>query len=115
MATRKRLTRDDILQAKDIVQEEVFVEPWGGTVLVQSLSGKARADVFAECMNDKGKMDSAKLYPLLMIGGCVEPKFTGKDIAALNERNSGALETVCKVIMRLSGISSDDVEKAEKN
>jgi hypothetical protein len=110
-----RLTREQILNAKDIVQEEVEVKAWGGSVLVQSLSGAQRAAVMKVAMGKNGKVDAAQLYPLLMIEGVVEPKFSKADIEALNDRSSGALETVCKVIMRLSGISQDDIEEEEKN
>ena len=110
-----RLSREEILNAKDIEQEEVFVEPWGGSVLVQALSGARRADIMDACMDDKGKMNTKRLYPALMVAGCVEPEFSKADSEALLDKNSGALETVCKVIMRLSGISQDDVEEAEKN
>ena len=112
---KKILTREDILNVKDIQQEEVFIKEWGGSVTVQSLSGKRRSEIMDACMSDKGKMNTGKLYPALMVAGCVEPVFTRADSEAINERNSGALEKVCKVIMRLSGISADDLEEAEKN
>lgn len=110
-----RLTREEILNAKDIEQEEVPVPQWGGDVLVQSLSGTKRAAIFKACMGKNGKMDSSKLYPMLMIDGVVDPQFTKADADALNEKNSGALEIVAKAIMKLSGISQDDVEEQEKN
>lgn len=110
-----RLSREQILGAKDITQEEVFVKEWGGSVLVQSLSGAKRAAILKVAMSDKGKIDTGKLYPLLMVEGVAEPKFEKADVDALNEKNSGALETVCKVVMRLSGISADDLEDEEKN
>jgi len=110
-----RLSRDAILNAKDITQEEVEVKEWGGTVLVKALSGKKRSDIMESCMNDKGKMDLNKLYPALMVTGCLEPEFKRADAEALNEKNSGAIEKVCKVISRLSGINQDDVEGAKKN
>ena len=111
----KRLSREDILSAKDIRKEEVFVKEWNGSVLVQSLSGKRRSEIMDYAMNDKGKMDTQKLYPALMVAGCVEPEFKRADSEALLEKNSGALERVCKVIMRLSGISADDLDDTEKN
>jgi len=66
-------------------------------------------------MNDKGKLITEKLYPALMVAGVVEPEFKRADSEALLEKNSGALEKVCKVIMKLSGISIDDLDEAGKN
>ena len=111
----KILSRDEILNAKDLQTEVVFVKEWGGSVSVQSLSGKKRSKIMDSCMNDKGKMDTNKLYPALMVGGCIDPEFKPADAEALNEKNSGALETICSKIMKLSGISKDDVEEAKKN
>lgn len=109
-----RLSREDILAKKDIVEEEVEVEQWGGSVMVKSLSGKERARVVDECTNKKGKYITTKLYPALLVAGCVEPRFTAEDADALNSKNSGALETVAKVIMRLSGIQADDLDDEEE-
>lgn len=111
----KRLSREDILTSKDLETKEVEVKEWGGSVLVQALSGKKRSDIMNACMNDKGKMDLNKLYPALMVAGCVEPEFKKADAEALNEKNSGAIEKVCKVISALSGINQEDVEDAKKN
>ena len=111
----KRLTREDILNVKDIRKQEVFVSEWNGSVLVQSLSGKKRSEIMDYAMNDKGKLITEKLYPALMVAGVVEPEFKRADSEALLEKNSGALEKVCKVIMKLSGISTDDLDEAGKN
>ena len=110
----KRLSRDDILNAKDIEQKEVEVKEWGGSVLVQTLSARRRSDIMDSCMDDKGKLIITKLYPALMIAGCVEPKLQKADVEVLNEKSSKAIERVCKVIMELSGIAEDDLT-TEKN
>ena len=55
MTMGQRLTREDVLNAKDIVQEEVEVKQWGGSVLVQALSGKKRADILSTCMSEKAR------------------------------------------------------------
>ena len=114
MAT-KRLSREDILNAKDIKKQEVFVSEWEGSVIVQSLSGKKRSEIMDYAMSDKGKLATEKLYPALMVAGVIDPEFSRADSEALLEKNSGALEKVCKVIMKLSGISSDDLDDAGKN
>lgn len=112
---KKRLTREDILNVKDIKQEEILISEWNGSVLVQSLSGKKRSEIMDYAMNDKGKLMTEKLYPALMVAGVVEPEFKRADSEALLEKNSGALEKVCKVIMKLSGISTDDLDETGKN
>jgi len=109
-----RLTREQILSIKDVQEEEVYIEQWGGSVLVRSLSGNERNRILNICMNKKGKMDSSKLYPLLIVAGCVDPAFSKEDIDALNNKNAGALEKLAKVIMKLSGLGPEDLEEDEE-
>lgn len=111
----KRLSREDILNAKDLETEEVEVKEWGGTVLVRALTGKKRAEVLEYSINDKGKVDLNKLYPSLLVAGCVEPEFKKADAELLSEKSSGAIEKVCKAISRLSGINEGDIEESKKN
>ena len=111
----KRLSREEILNAKDLETREVEIKEWHGSVLVKALSGKKRSDILQTCIDDKGKMDLNKLYPALLVAGCIEPEFKKADAEALNEKNSGAIETVCKVISSMSGINQEDVEDAKKN
>jgi hypothetical protein len=110
-----RLSRESILSIKDITQEEVTIPEWNGTVLVQSLSGKKRSEIMDACMDKNGKLTTGKLYPALIVAGCVDPEFSKGDAEALNEKNSGALERIGKAVMRLSGIAADDLDTAEKN
>lgn len=115
----KILSREDILGVKDSKQDDVEVSEWGGSVKVQSLTAAKRGEIMDTCMNDKGKMNTVKLYPLLLVGGCVDekgnPVFTRTDVDVLNSKSAGAVEKVAKVIMKLSGIGPDDLEEAEKN
>ena len=111
----ERGTREAILSNPDIVEEEVDVDAWKISILVKSLNGLERAKLVEDCTNKKGKMSISKLYPALMVAGCVDPKFTPEDASKLNEKNSGALEQVCSVIMRLSGIARDDIDDEEED
>lgn len=112
--------RDKILSIDDTKFETVTIEEWGVDLEIKSLTGKVRAKLMNETMNDEGKMDIEKLYPELIIA-CTfdpetrEPVFEAADRDTLNTKNSGALEKIAKVAMRLSGLDADSVEKAKKN
>jgi hypothetical protein len=110
-----RLTREEILQVKDLREEEIEIPEWGGSIVVRSLSGNARQKLVMNCMDKAGKMDIQKLYPMLLIAGCVEPQFTKADTDGLNEKSAAALEKAGKAIMKLSGMALEDIEQAEKN
>lgn len=112
--------RDKILSSDDIKAEIVKVEEWDVELEIKSLTGKARAKLMNETMNNNGKMDMEKLYPQLVIACTYDPEthkrvFEINDRDLINTKNSGALERIAKVAMRLSGLDADSVEKAEKN
>lgn len=124
MATSKKPAagslRERILAAQDQKSELVEVPEWGVTVEVRSLSGKQRAHVLQTAVDRKGNTDLEKLYPALLVETVFDPEdgervFRAEDRDAINARNSGALERVAQVAMRLSGIDAGAQERAEKN
>ena len=110
--------REKILAAKDIRSERVHVPEWGVEVEVRSMTGAQRARVLQGATVD-GEVDLERLYPILLIETVYDPEtgepvFDAADRDALNAKNSGALERIAKVAMRLSGIDAG-AEDAAKN
>lgn len=112
------LTRDDILKAKDLVEETVYVAEWKGTVRVRSLTGSER-DAFEDTLvRMRGRTREynlrnfrARLVQLSARNDAGELLFTPNDVEALGGRNAAALERVFEVAQRLSGLRPDDVEE----
>src|SRR5690606_8056060 len=116
MATKS--LRERILSAQDIQSERVHVPEWDVEVEVRSMTGQQRAAVLKGATVD-GEIDLEKLYPILLIETTYDPEsgeriFNPADRDALNAKNSGALERIAKVAMRLSGIEPG-AEDAAKN
>lgn len=116
------LTKADILAVSDIPQETVPVPEWGGEVLVRGLTGKQRDDFEASLMRGQGRkqhmvLDNvrAKLCVLTIVDENGNRLFTDGDLRALSEKSAAALDRVCAVSMRLSGLTQEDVEELEKN
>lgn len=118
-----RLGRDAIRDVVDLPMEEVEVPEWGGSVLVRGLSGRER-DLYEKWMvqirgrnsvelsmeNVRGKL--AAMCICNETGGRV---FEDEDARWLGNKSAAALERVCSVAMRLSGLAAEDVEIAVKN
>jgi len=115
------LTKDQILGADDIKRAEVAVPEWGGTVLVQGLSGTER-DQYEESLirwrATKGRNVAAmpalanaraKLLSLSIVDEDGQRLFSDADVKALGEKSSKALERVFDVAARLSGLQPGDV------
>lgn len=123
-ATFVVLGKDAILSAHDIEREYVSVDEWqkGAKVLVTGLSATER-DAFEEsCIHDvrgEQKFSRANIRAKLCARTIVDEDgrriFTDADIPALGRKSAAVLDRIFTVAMRLSKISSEDVDKLEKN
>lgn len=126
MSKKVFLTRDQILAKKDIITEDVFIEPWGGWVCVKTLTGAERDKFESDIVEVKGhgnntKMVSkgnvrAKLVALSVVDPeTLQPVFSQADVEILGKKSSAALDTVYSVAQKLSKVSDDDVDELAKN
>ncbi len=116
------LTKDQILQAQDIMFEDVPVPEWGGTVRVVTLTGNERDAIEASMIVGKGKnkdVSLANLRAKVVARSVVDEEgkriFEDEDIAALGRKSAAALNRVYEVAQRLSGITQEDVDELTKN
>lgn len=112
--------RDRILGASDIRRESVRVPEWDVVVEVRGLTGSQRAKLMKNGFDARGGADFEKLYPELLIASTFDPEtgeqvFSEADRESLNGKSGAALERVAQAAMRISGLSPDAVEEAEKN
>jgi len=117
------LTREQILQAADVVYEEVPVPEWGGKVMVRSLSGTERDRIEATIVQATGRKQSINLQNVrakFIAWSIVDPEthrrlFTDADIVTLGDKSAAALQRVFNVVQRLAGLSEEDLEEMTKN
>ena len=116
------LTREEILNAKDLEEEEVEVPEWGGTVCVRRLSGTDRDAYEASLWKEEGDervldLSNArtKRASLGMIGPDGEKLFTLDEAILLGTKSSAALWRVVEVVDRLSAMNQDAKKEAGKN
>lgn len=116
------LSREQILQAEDLVYEDVEVPEWGGTVRVRGLTGAERDQFEASIVSLNGrqsKVDTrnvrAKLAALTIIDEDGKRLFTDQDVQQLGLKSAAALDRVFDVAQRLSGLSDQDIEELAEN
>jgi len=116
------LSREQILQAEDLVYEDVEVPEWGGTVRVRGLTGAERDQFEASIVSLNGrqsKVDTrnvrAKLAALTIIDEDGKRLFTDQDVRQLGLKSAAALDRVFDVAQRLSGLSDQDIEELAEN
>lgn len=113
----KALTRDAILSAEDLKRESVEVPEWGGTVIVQELTGQDRDEWESSIVTIRGsetKIDGrnlrAKLVSLCVVDEDGERLFTQKDVDVLGRKSAAALDRIVDTSKKLSSLSESDLE-----
>jgi len=107
--------------SKEPAEELVEVPEWGVKVLCKALYAEARIEVDALAYDAKTKRTNYAPYThLVVMRGCYNPT-TGKRVfdktheeILKDPRNGGAVVRLAFVILRLSGMLSNDVEQAKK-
>lgn len=111
--------RETILSADDLGSEIINVPEWGVTVEIRGLTVEQRAHVMETAYIDD-KIDSVKLNRELIITCLYDPEtgeriFTNADGDVIIKKNSGVVESLCKIASKLSGLAPDSQKESEKN
>ena len=116
--TTKFLTREDILNRDDIVRETVEVPEWGGSVVCRTLTGLERDRIESAAIANRGKssgLNTANLRARYVAAGTEDGNgvriFEEEHVAALGNKSAAALDRLFTVILRLSGVTQEDVDE----
>jgi len=119
------LSADAILSADDLQRESVEVPEWGGTVLVQGMSGTDRdrfeASMLNSSMDGVDKDKAMEQYRARLASACIVDEkgqrlFRGDAmVKRLGTKSAQALTRVVDVASRLSGLSDGDIEELTGN
>lgn len=117
------LTKEDILQARDVKIEQVDVPEWNGSVFVRSITAAERGQIeeaAAKFKESKGKDSFARTFTVKFASLAIcdeEGKrlFDDKDIALLQQKNAAAIARIAEAAQRLSGFTRQEMEELEKN
>ena len=114
----KMLTKDQILESKDVEEKIVEVPEWGGSVKVRGISLAKRIAMLNGALDSiTGKIDTEKMLLLTFIECVIEPKFTVMDYVALKEKSATAMDKVINAINAASGqaTTEEELEVNKKN
>ena len=111
-----QLTKEQVLEANDILTEVVSVPEWGGEVTVTVMDGPTR-DEWEMMLYADGKADTTNRRARLCAMTIIDQQ-TGKRMFTaeeLSKKSGVALGRVFGVAMRLNKIGTVAVEDEEKN
>ena len=115
------LLSDKIFATDDIDSESIYIKQWDVTLLVKSLTAKARASMIDAAMSSSnGQFNVQQILPDLVIQCTYDPEtgervFLYSDREAVMAKAAPAIEEIATVAMRLSGMTDEAVEAAGKD
>lgn len=123
---KKMLSREDILNAKDIKTEIVDCPEWGGSVTVKGLTAEERDKWEQSLYTTKqhgrkveviSHRDNirAKFIAVSVVDENGKLMFSTGDIGMLAQKSAAPVDRIFAVAQRLSGMSNEDMDELEKN
>lgn len=111
------LSRDEILSAKDARLKEIEIPQWGGSVMIKTMTAGEKGK-FEQKMLNKNLDYSKVLSEYAAIIVCDEEGnslFTPKDIEALANKSSAAMQKIFDAGQELNNVTQDDIETLAGN
>lgn len=113
------LSKEQILSTSDAKTVSLYIEEWGGDVIISTMSGHARDQFEASLVGKNGGTNLQNIRAKLAAATIVDEQgnlmFTDKDVAALGKKSAAALDRVFSASQKLNRISDGDVEELAKN
>ena len=98
----KRLTTDDIKSLPDVPTQELKIEQWGVSIVIQGIT-KAMQIELGE-MLDKEEMSAFDYQKQLLLHCVIEPKLELNDIDNLYEKDANVVDLIFASINELNGL-----------
>ena len=115
------LTKEDILNAKDIKEKTITVPEWGGEVKIKSLTSleKDRIESFIFNESRTAIITEAEVKARYLVYSIItedgKRMFTDLDAKELGKKSAAAVDRVFMALQEICAISDSDVEKMAKN
>ena len=121
------LTKNQILEAKDITFEDVEVPEWNGMIRIKCMTGSERDSYesalyeFHPSTDGKGKVKlnrddlRAKLLARTIVNDKFERLFSDIEVKKLGEKSAEVLDRLFAIAQKLNGLGKEELDNAEKN
>jgi len=110
------LSLDQILDAQDVLYDDVEVPEWGGSVRVRGLTAEEKNSIAKEArdpsVRNKLAIDTDRAQFTVVQLGLVEPRIGKENFQAIMAKNAAPIERIYRRIMQLSGEDLSEIEEA---
>ncbi len=119
------LSREAIIEAKDLPQEVVDVPEWGGEVLVRGMSSAERDAYMDAHVKIEGMVEGKPTVTIanseaLLVAKCLinedgKRLFKDSEAPILAKKSGAVVHRISAIVERLSGLGAEDLKAMEKN
>ena len=113
------LSKQEILEAKDVKTKTIEVPEWGGEVIISTMSGFARDRFEASLTGKNGGMNMTNVRAKLVAATLVDEKgsllFSEDEVLKLGKKSSTALDRIFAEAQKLNAIGDSELEELAKN
>ena len=114
-----RLTKDDLVGASDLREEEIYVDTLGGEVVVQGLGAAASNEAQSQALEMKtigdaqiATINTALLEEIQVFHGLKDPRLSRDEVRGFMQRCGPAVRKIVGKIDELSGVDKKAIEDA---
>jgi hypothetical protein len=98
----KRLTKDDLVNIPNVPTEELLIEEWDKTILIQGISKKVQVDLGR--LINKDNADAFDYQRELLKACVIEPEIDDELIDILYKKDSKVVDKIFLAINKLNGV-----------
>lgn len=108
----KVLSKKEILESDDLVEEIFVVDEWGGAVIIRSFSKGKQIEIDERATVDD-EIDPRKIQMFAFLEGVITPEFALEDQEKLKDKNAAAFDRIVSRIFELSALGKKAADEAE--
>jgi len=116
------LTKEQILQKRELKTKVIKVPEWGGEVIIRELTGAERDQLEMESIDIKNgvvtpnyKNQRARIIQKVLVDEKGKSLFKRNEIEALGETSAAGLETIYKAVQKMNGLTEREVDNSIEN
>lgn len=112
------LSREQILNAKNLENIEVEIKEWGGTVFVRAMTATQRDEYELSMLDEDGNAKMEDLRAGLVAVTCCDAEnnllFDAADVKALSEKSAAGVNKAFSAAQKINGMTKEDMEELTK-
>lgn len=105
---------EEILSARDLLEEDVETPEWGGKVRIRGLTVEAQ-DEYRKRATVKDEVDQNLAARYLFIASVIKPRFTADRVEQLSKKAAAPFNRVIKRCLVVNGLTEEATQEAAKS